>query len=182
MKKIIGTTITLGMLLAGTALANSPTSTLMKAKMASSTEIRKEKIEEKKSEIEARIGKKLDKERTKIAQRYEEALKNLNKLADKTATLISKFQTQGKNVASSSVLLTDARSKIATADADLTTLENMLASSTTKNRKALMKSTKAQAELTKTDIKKAHEAIIAVIKSLKPGRDEDKNASSTEQH
>jgi len=151
----------------------------VKERIASTTERLKEAKREK-SDIEKRIGKKLDEQRTKIAQKFEEALKNLNNLVTRVESRIAKIEAAGGNVTAVKASLDLAKAKVALADADLTTLENMLASSTaTSTKKEMRAAVKIQTEKTKKSVEAAHKAIVKVISSLKPGQIRKEAATST---
>jgi|GEM_PF-3729282 len=152
----------------------------LKNRIASTSAQIKDVRKEARTEIENKIGKKLDKEREKIANAFEEAIKNLNKLADRVDGFMTKLEAKGNDLSSQRTLLADAKSKITIADTELTTLENMLASTTaTTTRKALLKQIKVESGKVKADIKAAHKAIVAVITSLKPGREQEKVTSTS---
>ena len=191
MKKLLLSSVLLLALSSGAVFASTSASSTVKPgikvlervqnikdKIASTSERVKNLEKEVKTDIEKRIGKKLDEQRTRIANGFEEAIKNLNKLADKVDALIAKIESRGKDMSASKALLADARTKITVANTELTTLENALAQSTsTSTRKAILKQVKDQSEKTKAAIKAAHKAIVNTITSLKPGlRDDNKNA------
>lgn len=149
----------------------------LKDRIASSSE----KAREVRSEIENRLGKKLDEQRLKIAKEFEQALKNVKKLADRVEEVIVKLESKGNDLSSQRALLADAKAKISVAESDVTALENALSATTTlTTRKEVLKSVKTQVEKTKADLKAAHKAVVKVITSLKPGREEKKQATSTE--
>ncbi len=133
-----------------------------------------------KSDIENRIGKKLDNQRTKIANEFEVAIRNLKKLADKVEAIITKLELSGKDMSAQKALLLTVREKITVADNDVTALENALAATTTATtKKAIIKNARAESEKARADIKAAHKAIVNIISSLKPGREGKKQATST---
>lgn len=155
----------------------------IKKERASTTEDIKNKRQEIKSEIEKRIGKKLDEKRTNIANRFEEAIKNLNNLVTRIETRITKVE--GKNTVTTSTkdLLASAKLNIILAENELTILENKLAEPiATSTKKAYLASVKVQSDKTKESIKIAHESIVNTIESLKPGLLKDKiRATSTKE-
>ena len=134
-----------------------------------------------KSDIENRIGKKLDSQRAKIANEFVVAIRNLKKLADKVEAIITKLELSGKDLSTQKALLSAAREKIVVAENDVTALENALAATTTPaTKKAIIKTAKTESEKARASIKAAHKAIVNVISSLKPGREERKQATSTD--
>ena len=134
-----------------------------------------------KSDIENRIGKKLDNQRTKIANEFEVAIRNLKKLVERVEAVIVKLESKGNDLSSQRTLLADAKAKIEIADNSVTALENALSATTTPTTKrAVLKVVKTEAEKARADIKAAHRAIVKIISSLKPGREEKKQATSTE--
>ena len=155
----------------------------IKRERASTTEDIKNKRQEIKSEIEQRIGKKLDEKRTNIANRFEEAIKNLNNLVTRIETKITKIDGNTTVSSSTKVLLETAKTNVILAENELKILENKLAETVaTSTKKAYLASIKIQSEKTKETIKTAHESIVDTIESLKPGLLKDKiRATSTNQ-
>ncbi len=153
----------------------------IKAERASTTQDIKNKREEIKSEIEQRIGKKLDEKRTNIANRFEEALKNLNSLILRVETRITKAEGQNTIATSTKDLLATSKANVLLAENELTVLENKLAEPlATSTKKAYLANIKIQSDKTKETIKTARESIINTIESLKPGLFKNKvKATST---
>lgn len=160
----------------------------IKAEISSTTAAMKDLKQGLKDAIEIKIGKKLDAQKLKIANEFENAIKQLQNLATRIESRITKMDASGINTASSKVLLETAKTKITLAGIEITNLENLLAqqipasASTTllRQRTAILKSIKTQSEKTKTAIKIAHKTIIDTVNSLKPGLQKIKNSTSTE--
>ena len=147
-----------------------------KSEIASSASEIKTIRQEIKDAIEIRIGKKLDEQKTKIANNFENAVRNEKDLIMRTQSRIYQISLQGVDVASSSAFLEKAKTQVSLAETELAKLENLLvqnvpsATSTSKTeRSALLQSIKAQSEKTKTALKTAHATIVDVIASLKKG-------------
>lgn len=161
--------------------------TAIKAEISSTTSAIKDLRQGLKDAIEIKIGKKLDAQKLKIANEFENAMKQLQNLATRIESRITKMDASGINTASSKVLLETARTKITLAGIEITNLENLLAqqipasASTTllSQRTVILKSIKTQSEKTKTAIKIARKAIIDTVNSLKPGLQKIKNSTST---
>ncbi len=162
---------------------------IIKAQVASTTASIKKAKEELKSAIELRIGKKLDTQKLKIVNVFENSIQNLKDVVTRIESRLVKISvTNISNVSSSKLLLDTAKGQLALAETELTTLANLLASdilvnstSTIKNteRKTLLQSIKTQSDKTKTAIKLAHESIVKVVASLKLGQPEKNNSTST---
>jgi hypothetical protein len=162
----------------------------IKTELASTTEKLKDLRDEKRSELEMRIGKKLDQQKLKITNAFEMAIRNLKDLVSRIESRITKMEANGINASSSKILLDTAKAKVVLADTELTNLGNLIVqniptATSTKNaeRKAILQSIKAQSEKTKAAIKVAHKSIVDVINSLKPGqmKEKDKRATSTKE-
>lgn len=150
-------------------------------RMASTSADLKNKIEEIKSDIEKRIGKKLDEQRTKIAQRFEEAIKNIDGLVSRVESRITKMESAGADVSSLKVSLEAVKANIATAQKNITDLENMLALPiATSSRKTTLANIKVQTEKTKKSVETAHRSLVKVVASLKPGQQKVKATSTRE--
>jgi len=162
----------------------------IKTEIASTTATIKNARQELKSIIEMRIGKKLDAQKTKIANVFENSIQNLKDLIARIESRLSKMESEDINVSSSKSLLETAKIKLTLAETELTNLENLLAAglpaistSTSKNniRKTVLKNINLQSEKTKSAIKIAHKSIIEVVASLKKGLMKEKNSTSTTQ-
>ena len=137
----------------------------MNAQVASSTP---EKNQEIKSDIEKKIGKPLDSDRMKIAQGFENALKNLNDLIQRISSRMTKMQTAGADISSSSDLFDATNVQITFATNNVTDLENTLAQPTsTSTRKAILARIKTQNDKTKSSVETAYRSIMDLIDSLK---------------
>jgi len=153
----------------------------IKIERASTTEIIKNKRQEIKSEIEQRIGKKLDEKRTNIANKFEEAIKNLKDLLARVETKITKVESRNPNATSTIGLLVTAKENVTLAETALTTLKNKLAETiSTSTKKAYLAGVKSQSDKTKETIKTAHKSIIDIIESLKPGLLKERATSTKE--
>jgi hypothetical protein len=130
-------------------------------------------------------AKRLDNRRLDILKPYEKALADLQGLATRVDSRISKLQAQGLDMSAANILLTTATADITIAQNDLADLTNALnsqqqnATSTvpTTTRKTLLNNLKNEAVKFKNDLKTAQADLVKVIESLKPGQ---KMASSTE--
>ena len=154
----------------------------IKLERASTTQNIKEKREQIKSDIEQRIGKKLDEKRTNIANRFEQALKNLNSLISRIEDRITKVEANNITVSTSTIsLLATAKENVTLTENELTVLENKLAEPvSTSTKKVYLANIKIQSDKTKETIKTAQKSIIDTIESLKPGLQKDKvEATST---
>lgn len=148
----------------------------MKNDRASTTEnIRGQKAEIK-SEIEKRIGKKLDEKRTNVANRFEEAIKNLKTLILRIESKLAKVSIKNEVLTATRASLEIAKTNITLAENELKILENKLAEPiSTSTKKAYIANIKVQSEKTKEAIKTAHKSIVDTIESLKPGLLKDKS-------
>ena len=143
---------------------------------------------ELKNEIEIKIGKKLDDQKIKIADQFEKTIQSLKDLVVRIESRISKMEADGINASTSKILLETAKTKIAFAETEVTSLENLLAqdipavsTSTTKNieRKTILKNINLQNNKTKNSIKTADAVIIRVVESLKKDQTEKSTSTST---
>lgn len=122
----------------------------MEAQTASSTQ---EKDREMKNGIEKKIGRPLDNDRMKIAQGFESALKNLTDLIQRIGSRMTKMQTAGANISSSSALFDTTKANITLAMGNVTDLEKTLAESTsTSTRKAILARIKTKNDKAKSSI------------------------------
>lgn len=148
-----------------------------KARIASTTETRINKANERAGEIAKKRSE-------MITDRYSNAISQLEKTAGKISTHINKLQAKGLDMTTAKASLALAETKIATAKTALTTLQTYIDGQqvTAKNRVSVMKSIRSQAESTlKTNIKDAHTNLVNVLNSLKGqlGKKENKVATST---
>lgn len=160
----------------------------IKAEISSTTTIIKNAKQELKSVIEMKIGKKLDAQRTKIANVFENSIQNLKDLITRIESRMSKMTLENINISASVSLLNTAGAKLTLAETELTNLENLLttdlptvSTSSSKNniRKTVLRNINLQSEKTKSAIKTAHKSIIEVVASLKKGLMKEKKATST---
>lgn len=150
----------------------------IKDRIASTSAFMKERRAEIKSDIEIRIGKKLDEQRTKIAQRFEDAIKNLNSLVTRIDSRLAKMQASGIDITTQSALLDTAKLNITAANTELTTLETMLSQPiATSTRKTTIAAIEAQTKKAKGAAETARKSLLKVIVTLTPER--DVRASST---
>ncbi len=130
-------------------------------------ENKREKVE---NQIEKKIGKKLDEKRTSIANKFEEAIKNLKDLLLRIENKIAKIEERNTVATSTIELLINSKENIIIAEKELTTLENKLAETiSTSTKKTYLSDIKIQSDKTKETIKTTHKSIIDIIESLKPG-------------
>jgi len=133
------------------------------------------KKQELKNAIELKIGKALDAQKIKIADQFEQTIKNLNDLAERIDSRISKMDADNIDTSSSTILLETAKTKISLAGGELTNLENLLAQeipgvvsiAEKAQRNTILKGIKTQSEKTKSAIKAARTSIIQVVAVLK---------------
>jgi len=156
----------------------------IKARVASTTA---NIMQEFKSAAEIRIGKKLDQQKTKVSDTFEKAIQNLKDLVSRAESRMAKMEASNINTSAQKILLQTANTKISLAETELANLENLLAqniptatSTKISERKILLQSIKAQSDKTKNTIKVAHQSIVDVINSLKPGQSKEKNSTSTQ--
>ncbi len=158
----------------------------IKMEIASTTANIKIVKQELKSAVESRIGKKLDEKKNKVADGFEKSIQNLKDLVLRIESRISKMELNNTDVSSPKLILEIVNSDLALAETELVNLENLLtqdiptATSTKKiDRKNLLQKIKDQSEKTKLAIKTAHNVIVDVINSLKPGQLKEKSSTST---
>jgi exonuclease VII small subunit len=211
MKKILLSSIVLTVLLSGIASAQTASTAVsrineikqtitnikqkaaeekaqIKAQIASTTADIKNAKQELKDAIEIKIGKKLDAQKIKIANEFENTIKQLQSLVTRIESRIAKMDASGINTTTAKALLETAKTKITLANTEVTNLENVLAqqipastsTSSISQRVIILKSIKTQSEKTKAAIKVARKAVIDVVNSLKPGLQKTKNSTSTE--
>jgi hypothetical protein len=162
----------------------------IKTELASTTAELKNARQELKNTVEIKIGKKLDAQKIKIANVFENSMQNLKDLITRIESRISKIESENINISTPKTLLETAKANLVLAETELTNLENLLASdlptistSTSKNniRKTILKNINLQSEKTKSAIKTAHKSIVVVVASLKKGLMKEKNSTSTSQ-
>ena len=131
-----------------------------------------ERREEQKSNFEERLSKFLE----KLVERYEAAVRRLERIIARIESRIDKLKTVGVDVTQAEGFLTQAKSKFDTASSSVESLISevgdftKLESPTLEELRAAYGEVKVALEVAKNDIKAAHEALVLVIKSLKPGR------------
>jgi exonuclease VII small subunit len=160
----------------------------IKAEIASTTANAKNLRQELKDAVEIKIGKKLDAQKLKIANEFENAINNLQSLVTRIESRIAKMNADGTDTTKANLLLETAKTKITLATTEVTNLENILAqqmpsstsTSQVSQRKAILKTINAESNKTKLAIKTAQKAIIGVVNSLKPGLQKTKSSTSTE--
>jgi len=131
--------------------------------------------------IEKKIGRPLDNDRMKIAQDFESALKNLNDLIQRIDSRMTKMQTAGADVSSSSALFDTTKTNVDISLNNLTNLEKSLGEPTaTSTRKAILARIKTQSDKTKSSLETAYRSIMSLIDSLKQvSLNTEPSASST---
>jgi hypothetical protein len=165
----------------------------IKQEMASRTDAIKNSIEARKQNAVGQMKDRVDQFISNTIKRFNAAANRLDILAGRIDSRIAKIEARGINESKAKALLVTAKTKIATAKADIAAITVQTAdtagadkiSSTTAN--ALRESfgvTKTQIEKAKKDLKDAQAALVDVINSLKPGDKklsdlESKSATST---
>ncbi|MFA5651761.1 MAG: hypothetical protein WC933_00125 [Candidatus Paceibacterota bacterium] len=158
---------------------------ILKEQIASGTANTQQEL---KSSIEIRIGKKLDTQKLKIANVFENSIQNLKDLISRIESRISKMEASNIDVSASKNLLDIAKINVTLAETELTNLAKLLvqevpsfSTSTIKNteRRIILKNINSQSEKTKSAIKTAHKSIIETVASLKVGLLKEKEAAST---
>lgn len=118
--------------------------------------------------LESRISKQLDDQRNKLAEGFENAIKNLNNLIQRISSRMDKMQAAGADVSSSKILFNKAEANIETSTNNLTDLEAMLAESTsTSTRSAILSRIKIQNDKTKASVETSYKSIMDLINLLK---------------
>ncbi|MDP3784992.1 MAG: hypothetical protein Q8R12_02860 [bacterium] len=133
------------------------------------TSPRQERQVEKKAKLEARRIQNIRKFFTQMGRRLEAAILRLEKMADKIASRIQKFEERSGNVSEAKAKLALAKAKIAEAkaayaDAKLK-LEDALKSETPKEAFAKVREGLVKGVVEK--IKEAHQALIEAVRVLK---------------
>lgn len=140
----------------------------------------KNSVEERRQNAVNKIKERIDQFLQDVAERFEAAINRLEKLSDRISSRINKLEAEKIDVSKAKELLIIAKAKI---DIAKTSAGNItIASSTATTTVALkesFKSLKTIIETAKKDIKAAHAALIDVVKNLKPGRNNDKTATTT---
>jgi vacuolar-type H+-ATPase subunit I/STV1 len=147
----------------------------IKAKIASTTEVRLQKADERAVKIAKKNSEKL-------TERYTNAIEQLDRTAQKITDLIAKMDTKGLDTTIAKNALANAQLKITAAKNVLATLQTYIDAQTitAKTRVNIMKSVRNKAETSlKSAIKDAHSALVDVINSLKPGRKVSDKAATT---
>ena len=142
-----------------------------------------------KNPIEIKIGKKLDKQKIKIASEFENVIQNLEDLVARISSRIAKMDSDGIDTTQSKSLLEAAKSKIDSAKTEMTNLENMIAgeippvstsTSEENQRMFILKDIMAQSGKAKTAINIARKAILDAVNALKSEMSTVKISTSTE--
>ena len=156
----------------------------IKQGMETKREELKQKVEERKQMIDSKIEERLSKFISKLEERFNSAIERLEILVTRIESRIAKMDEEDIDTTKAKELLTEAKGKIEIAKTSIlaigTKADEVLAGDT----RALYPELKTVVEKAKSDIKSAHEALINVVRELKPGfnksRDgRDKNATST---
>ena len=153
----------------------------IKDRIASTTAFLQERRAEIKSDIEIRIGKKLDGQKKEIAQRYENVIKTLNNLVTRVESRVAKMQAAGTDTTSIQASLDAAKVQITLTDSDITSLETLLATATStasSTRKEMLSTIQTANMKAKTDAQTAYTSLIKVINSLTTERKEMKSTST----
>jgi len=135
----------------------------VKARIASTTETRLQKADDRAEKI-------AKKQSEKLTERYTVAIKQLDQTVIKVKNHIALMTGKGLNTASTSAALVIAEAKVATAKTALTNLQTYIDSQTitAKTKASIMKSVRTKAESTlKTAIKDAHSSLIQVLNAMK---------------
>ena len=127
-----------------------------------------EKRQEAKNKLEAKRAERVIAFTGRMVQKFEAAIKRLDNLAIRIGGRLDKLSQDGKDVATSIVVLNTAKAKIELARGSLgdakTALEAVASSETPKSS---LESAKEKLDVVKVAVKDAHTALVDVINSIK---------------
>ncbi|MDP3764148.1 MAG: hypothetical protein Q8Q95_00840 [bacterium] len=145
--------------------------------------VQKERLQEKRKEIETKVGEKKTEVRKRLetaraglvrmyvnrmSARYDAAINRLDNLAQRIGTRLEKVSADGKDIKAYTKALTEAKTKIETAKtklAETKTALNMVSDS--ELPKTDFESARTKLSETKDAIKDAHTALVDVVNSIK---------------
>ena len=142
-------------------------------KVASSTEARKVRLEEKfKTGVSNQIAK--------VNDRLGDALTRLKSTDERLKAHIAILKTRNVDTSKADTLLLDAEAKLAIANEKVTTLATSLQTVLSETISTTTKNTiKTKTVEANTYVKAAHEAFVKVVESLKPGKNSAATSTAT---
>ncbi|MDO8603947.1 MAG: fibronectin type III domain-containing protein [bacterium] len=156
--------------------------------MAEKSEKKENKEEDHKEKRENKEEQRIQKEMKRTVVRLEAAIARVQRLSDRVAERLTKYEARGVNTTASRAHLVEAKSKLALAQVKVqaiklsietsfaTTTPATATSTTAKDTKRAFKTAVKSATET---IKEAHQHVALAISSAKPGRNDGSHATTT---
>ncbi len=135
----------------------------------------KTKIEERKQLVNSKIDERLGDFIGKLEKRFDSAIERLEILVTRIESRIAKMDDEDIDTTKAKELLTDAKTKIATAKTSILAIGTKADEVLAGDVRALYPELKEVVAKAKTDVKSAHEALVLVVRELKPGFNKSKD-------
>lgn len=128
-----------------------------------------ERMEAKKAELESGVKERFGLFIDRVMDRFNAVMDRFDKIVLRIESRISKIKSEGGKTEEVEALLTTAKGKMDVAKASIAEIKSKADLAIAGDLKALYPSVREQIKKAKEDVKLAHEALVDVIKNLKPG-------------